>query len=451
MKKAIDDIFTILVVDDSPGTVEVITRNLESRKFRVYTSGNVNEAITLIIKHHVDLVITDLNMPGAHGIELVKFIQENYSETETLVITGYPSVKSAVKSIQLGAHDYLTKPFTNEELLDAVDKALTKVKENRKLKVQNQQNQVSRFGIIGESRAMTEVFKTLEKIIKVKNATVLITGESGTGKEVVARAIHYHSKQSSDPFIPVNCAAIPDELLESELFGYTKGAFTGALESKQGFFEIAHGGSIFLDEISNTSLSMQAKLLRVLQEKEFYAVGNNKPIKVDLRIMAATNVDLPSMITKGKFREDLYYRLNVINLQLPPLYKREDDILLFLNEFSHKYARETGREIVPEFSDEAIKALKNYRWPGNIRELQNLIFQLIVMKDSNTIEITDLPVALRFQIEAVNDPNRTLKEVESEHIRLVLESVNQNLSEASRILGIDRKTIREKLKKRVRN
>ena len=438
--------YTILVVDDSPATVEIIKRNLETKNYKVFTSGNVSDAINVLDKTLIDLVITDLRMPGIDGINLVKHVRENFKNTEILVITGFPSVETAVKSIKFGADDYLAKPFTETELFNAVEKTLLKLYGKKELKRTRSKMPESNFGIIGNSPAIVKVFKTIEKINRVKNATVLITGKSGTGKELVARAIHYNSKSSSAPFIPVNCAAIPDELLESELFGHQKGAFTGAAESRPGFFQIANGGTIFLDEVSNTSLSMQAKLLRVIQEKEFYAVGDKKAIKVDLRIIAATNLDLTSLIALGKFREDLFYRLNVINIQLPPLSEREEDIFLLMNVFLNKYARETGREKIPTFSNEALKAIKNYNWPGNVRELQNLVYQLIVMNDSNMVEITDLPAAFRYQVHTSKEYNKSLQSVELDYISQVLESVGNNKTEAAKILNIDRKTLREKLK-----
>jgi len=434
----------ILVVDDSPETLELIKRNLDNKGYFVFTSSNVSDAISFVNATPVDLVVTDLRMPQANGIQLVKHIRENYKNTEVLVITGYPSVESAIESIKLGAEEYLIKPFTDEELFIAVQKAFNKLNASKTTQRQTL-FQGNIYGIIGESKAICTVFNAIEKIAST-NVTALITGESGTGKELVARAIHYRSNQAAAPFVAVNCAAIPNELLESELFGYIKGAFTGANETRAGFFQTANGGTIFLDEISNTSLSMQAKLLRVLQEKEFYMVGDKKTIKVNVRIIAATNVDLLNFVKKGNFREDLYYRLNVVNIQIPPLREREKDVFLLINFFANKYAKEIGNKTIPLFTDRALEALKNYYWHGNVRELQNLMYHLIIMTEGNTIDITDLPPAMRYCIQNTPTFNKTLKEMEKEYILNVLTSVKNNKTEASNILGIDRKTLREKLK-----
>src|SRR5690606_24777548 len=275
---------SVLVVDDSEETVELIKRNLESSGFQVYPAHNVQDALAFLESVAIDLVITDLKMPGQNGIQLIRHVSENYRGVGVLVITGFPSIEGAVESIKIGAEEYLVKPFTDEELFKSVDRVVSKSrsgkrKESVKLRPQN-------FGIIGESEGMLRVFKTIEKI-RVTNATVLISGESGTGKELVARAVHYGGKGSKSPFVPVNCGGIPDSLLESELFGHVKGAFTGATETRAGFFQTAEGGTIFLDEISNTSLAMQAKLLRVLQDKEYYMVGSKKPQKANVRVIAA--------------------------------------------------------------------------------------------------------------------------------------------------------------------
>jgi len=302
-----------------------------------------------------------------------------------------------------------------------------------------------RHGIIGESEAMENVMKNIEKAAS-SSATVLITGESGTGKELVARAIHYSSPRASAPFVPINCGGIPETLLESELFGYVRGAFTGATETRAGFFQTAEGGTIFLDEISETSLSMQVKLLRVLQDKEIFMVGARHPQKVDARIIAATNKDLLSLEKKGEFREDLYYRLNVLAIEIPPLRERGEDILLLLNHYSNKYARESGKT-VPRFSENALMVLKSYSWPGNVRELENIIQRLVIMSEGDIIEVPDLPSLMRFSALRGVSACRTLAEAEADHILGVLAGVDNNKTKAAEILGINRKTLREKLKK----
>ena len=276
-------------------------------------------------------------------------------------------------------------------------------------------------------------------------ATVLISGESGTGKELAARAIHYNSSRASAPFVPVNCGSIPETLLESELFGHVKGAFTGASEARAGFFQTADGGTIFLDEISDTSLSMQAKLLRVLQDGDIYMVGSSRPREVDARVLAATNKDLRTLVKNRVFREDLFFRLNVITIHMPPLREREDDVLLIASHFATKFAEELGR-LVPRLSDDALQILRNYHWPGNVRELENLIQRLVVMIEADVVEVPDLPPTMRFSLGRGAGLDRTLAEVEAEHIRNVLANVGGNKTRAAEILGIDRKTLRERLK-----
>ncbi|MDH5187005.1 MAG: sigma-54 dependent transcriptional regulator [candidate division WOR-3 bacterium] len=436
---------SILVVDDAPQTLEVIRRNLKSKGYQVFTASNAQEAIKIIESAPVDLVITDLKMPEVSGIDLIRHIRENYRDTEVMMITGYPSIESAVEAVKTGAEEYLTKPFTDEELFSAVERTLDKLHIRRAGQARFEKMPTAPYGLIGESEKMRNVFSRIAKAAST-SATVLITGESGTGKELVARAIHYSSSRASAQFVPVNCGAIPEELLESELFGHVKGAFTGAIESRAGFFQTADGGTIFLDEISDTSLAMQAKLLRVLQDKEVCMVGSSRPRNVDVRILASTNKDLLGLIRKDVFREDLYYRLNVITIDIPPLRDRNDDILLLIQYSANKFAKDLGKP-APEFSDNALQVLKNYHWPGNVRELENVIQRLVVMTDEEMIEVPDLPSLLRFSALRKAGLNRTLAEVEAEYIQNVLASVEGNISKASEILGIDRKTLRAKLKK----
>ena len=435
----------ILVVDDSPDTLEVLQRNLESRGYRVFTAPGAVEAIKILESTAMDLVITDLKMPKVDGLSLVRHIQENFKDTEVMMITGYPSIEGAVEAVKTGAEEYLSKPFTDEELFVAVKRVLDKLHERRAAQKMADKPSVVRHGLIGESKAMRKVLNAIEKSAS-SSATVLITGESGTGKELVARAIHYNSSRASAPFVPINCGGIPEALLESELFGYVKGAFTGASETRAGFFQTADGGTIFLDEISETSLSMQVKLLRVLQDKEVIMVGERRPQKVDVRIIAATNKDLQSLVNKGSFREDLYYRLNVITIDVPPLREREEDILLLVNHFAVKYAKESVKT-TPRFSENALQVLKSYYWPGNVRELENIIQRLMIMSEGDIIDVPDLPSLMRFSALSGIGPHRTLAAVEAEYILSVLASVDKNKTKAAEILGIDRKTLREKLKK----
>lgn len=434
----------ILVVDDATDTLEVLERNLSSQGYVVFTAQNVSQALRLLEDTPVDLVITDLKMPGASGLDLVRYVRENLADTEVMMLTGYATVEGAVQAVKQGAEEYLSKPFTDEELFLAVRKVLDKLRMRRAAQVSSEDIPPTPHGIIGSSKPMQDIFRAIHKAASTP-ATVLITGESGTGKELVARAVHYTSRLASSPFVPVNCGAIPYDLLESELFGYVKGAFTGAATTRAGFFQTADGGTIFLDEISETSLAMQVKLLRVLQDKEIFMLGSRKPEKVDVRIIAATNKDLESLVRKGSFREDLYYRLDVITIDIPPLRERDDDILLLLRYFTEKFAEELGKP-TPTFSDTALEVLRNYHWPGNVRELENVTQRLVVMVGGDTIDVKDLPSLMRFSPK-VQGLERTLVEVEAEHIRNVLASVNGNKTKAAEILGIDRKTLREKLKR----
>jgi two-component system response regulator HydG len=436
---------SILVVDDTPDTIELLQRNLESQGYQVFTAPDANEAIKILETTAIDLVITDLKMPGASGIDLIRHIRENFRDIEVMMITGYPTIESAVKAVKAGAEEYLTKPFTDIELLSAVKQVLEKLHVHRAIKDQWPRSLTSRYGFIGESEVMQKVFSAIDKATST-SATVLILGESGTGKELVARAIHYNSLRSSAPFVPVNCGAIPEELLESELFGYIKGAFTGATETRAGFFQTADGGTIFLDEISETSLSMQVKLLRVLQDKQVYMVGSTRPLKVDVKILASTNKDLTTLLKKGLFREDLFFRLNVLTIDIPPLRDRGDDIFLLIQHFATKFANELSKP-KPRFSNNALHVLRSYHWPGNVRELENVIQRLIVMTEGDLIEVPDLPSLMRFSALQKTGLNRTLAEVEAEYIRNVLAMVEGNKTKAAEILGIDRKTLREKLNK----
>jgi DNA-binding NtrC family response regulator len=413
----------ILVVDDSPATLEVIQRNLEAAGYEVFTAPSVEEAIAFLEQNSVDLVITDIKMPKISGLELLKYVKENVKGTEIMIITGYPSIKGAVEAVKNGAEDYLVKPFTDEELLSAVSKMLEKLANRHAVEAKPLP---SSHDIIGNSPGMQHVYRLIEKAAATR-VNVLISGESGTGKELVARAIHYSSKTGSGPFVTVNCTAIPDSLLESELFGHVKGAFTGAQASRAGFFQIADGGTLFLDEIGDASLSMQGKLLRAIQNKEIFMVGSSRVQKIDTRIIAATN-------------------MNIVEISLPPLHERGEDILLLVQLFMEKLSKDMNRP-APRFSDKVLQIFKNYRWQGNVRELENLIQRLVVLADGDFIDVVDLPEQMRFNISWRKGLNRLLAEVEAEHIANVLNSVKGNKTRAAQILGIDRKTLREKLRR----
>jgi two-component system response regulator HydG len=435
---------SILVVDDAPDTLEVIKRNLSSQGYKVFTSKAVAEAVRVLDSTHVDLVITDLKMPKASGMDLVRHVRENFRDTEVMMVTGFATIEGAVNAVKTGAEEYLAKPFTDEELLAAVSRALEKLRLRRAGQIGKHTTPEAPSGILGESEPMRRTFDAIAKAAAT-DATVLISGESGTGKELVARAIHYGSERASAPFVPVNCGGIPETLLESELFGHMKGAFTGATASRAGFFQAADGGTIFLDEISDTSLAMQVKLLRVLEDNEVFMVGSSKPRQVDVRILAATNKELRGLVAKSAFREDLFYRLNVVGITLAPLRERNNDVLLLARHFAAKFAEEHGKP-APQFSDSALRVLKSYKWPGNVRELKNVIKRLVVMSDESSVDVPDLPQLMRFSALSETGLDRTLADVEAEHVRNVLASVDGNKTRAAEILGIDRKTLREKLK-----
>lgn len=434
----------ILVVDDSSDTRQIIQRNLNDHGYKVFSTADVPNAIQILSSIRIDLVITDLKMPGINGIELIKHVRQNNKDSEIIMITGYPTIESAVEAVKIGALDYLTKPFTEHELLETVKKALEKLQYTRKMKSQSKYDFGKHYGIIGQSDAMKKVYHETLKASQT-SSTVLIYGESGTGKELIARALHYNSSRSSAPFIPINCGAIPESLLESELFGYVKGAFTGAYENREGLFLTADKGSVFLDEISETSLIMQVKLLRILESKEVYLIGSKHPKNVDVRIICATNKDLFNLVEQQHFREDLFYRLNVIRIDLPPLRERGDDVILLVNYFTKKYAEKLGKEI-PEYTSKAMQTLQDYHWPGNVRELENIIHRVVLMNDNDKIDIADLPPLMRFTALKQSGLNRTLIEVELEYIKNVMVSVDNNKTKAAQILGIDRKTLRQKLK-----
>ncbi|MCG8571451.1 MAG: sigma-54 dependent transcriptional regulator [Spirochaetes bacterium] len=424
-------------------TQEILTRNLEYEGYRVHSVSSVEEAIIILKNNSLDLIITDFKMPKVTGLDLIKFVKDHYHNLEIIMITGYPSIDSAKNAIKYGAYEYLLKPFTDHELLETIQKVVQKIK-NRKNKQNNiNDNNFMQFGIIGKSKPMLKIFSIIEKL-KNNFDTVLITGESGTGKELIARALHYNGYRSNGPFVPVNCAAIPDSLFESELFGHVKGSFTGADYSKLGFFQSANNGTIFLDEISEMSPLLQTKLLRVLQNKEIYMVGSAKPQKIDIQIIASSNQDLNELIQQNKFRNDLYYRLNVINITLPPLRERTDDIIILTNFFLNKYCNEYNKsDLVLE--EDIIEIFQNYQWPGNIREMENLIKRIVILAEGKTIKGVNLPDHMKYNLDFSNNYKQSLLDIEKKHIKKVLNHCHNNKTAAAKILGINRKTLREKL------
>ncbi len=435
----------ILIVDDDIHILELLQRHLQALNYHSYKAISVKEAIEILQDESIDLLITDLQMPGVDGLQLIKYASEHFPEVPRLVVTGYPSVDGALEVMKSGVIDYLTKPFTKDELRLSVLKSFN----SRPKKVGKSIPKAivhKNYGeLIGESEVMQKVTDVIERV-KDNRATVLISGESGTGKELVARAIHYMGKFSSAPFVAVNCGAIPENLLESELFGYAKGAFTGANEDRDGFFQAAHNGTLFLDEISNASMATQLRLLRVLQEKEVTRVGSQKVEKVEVRVIAATNVSLKELIKSGRFREDLYYRLTVVQIEIPPLRERLSDVPSLVGKFLSKYGMEYKENSIA-ITSKAMSVLERYSWPGNIRELENCMQRAIIMCDGQ-VEVKDLPQHLKYQIDFPNENDQmmSLKEVEKQHILKVLKAVHNNKTKAAEILQIDRKTLRDKIK-----
>ncbi|MCF1192272.1 sigma-54 dependent transcriptional regulator [Mangrovimonas sp. AS39] len=433
----------ILIVDDDVNILELLQRHLQSWNYHIYKAVSVKEAVTILRDTNIDLLITDLKMPEIDGLELIKFVSEHYPTLPKLVVTGYPSAQDSLTSIKSRVVAYLTKPFTKDELKVAIDKSLliSKTKYQKKVKLLKKVNDT--YGeIIGSSEKINDVVQIIERV-KNNKATIFIKGESGTGKELVARAIHYQGKFARAPFVAVNCGGIPENLLESELFGYLKGSFTGAETNRDGFFQAANGGTIFLDEIGNASLAVQSRLLRVLQEKEVVKVGASKAESIDVRIIAATNSNLRDMIQKQTFREDLFYRLTVVEIHVPPLRERKEDIPLLVDKFLLKYGVEYKERFV-KVTTEAMEILNRYDWPGNIRELENVIQRAVIMCE-NIIEIEHLPEHIKYTLDFSSEKLLSLKEIEKQYIQKVLRATGNNKTKAAEILKIDRKTIRQKL------
>ncbi|WP_111309728.1 sigma-54-dependent transcriptional regulator [Confluentibacter sediminis] len=433
----------ILIVDDDVHILELMQRHLQSWNYHTYKAISVKEAVTILRDTTIDLLITDLKMPEIDGFELIKFVSEHYPRLPKLVVTGYPSVQESLATIKSGVVDYLTKPFTKEELKHALDKSLLTSDSKNQSQTKPVVEHHKAYGdIIGNSEKINEVIQVIERV-KDNKATIFIKGESGTGKELVARAIHYQGKFSRAAFIAVNCGGIPENLLEAELFGYVKGAFTGAETNREGFFQAAHGGTIFLDEIGNASLTVQSRLLRVLQEKEVVRVGATKAEKVDVRIIAATNGDLRGMIQKQTFREDLFYRLTVVEIDVAPLRERKEDIPLLVDKFLFKYGIEYKDRFV-KITPDALAILTRYDWPGNIRELENIMQRAVIMCDK-LIDVEHLPEHLKHTLPLSSEAFVPLKVMEKQYIEKVLRATDNNKTKAAEILQIDRKTIRQKL------
>ena len=406
----------ILVVDDEEIVLLSCERVLSEEGYEVQTRLHAKEGLALLAEEPFDLVLVDLKMPGMDGLEFLRLVKQSHPSLSLIMITGFSTVESAVEAMKAGAVDYLPKPFTPDQLAVVVKKALDNrsiLLENLYLK--NELQEKYRFDhLIGSSKKMQEIFRLITKAAPA-NSTILITGESGTGKELIARAVHFASLRKDRPFVPVDCAVLSENLLESELFGHVKGSFTGAVVTKPGLFEVADGGTLFLDEIGNISPATQSKLLRVIQEREFTPVGGTKVKKVDIRLIAATNKDLPAMIKEGTFREDLFYRLNIVPLHLPPLRERPEDIPLLAQHFLEKYCRELGRK-AKALSPVAVELLLRHSWPGNVRELENTMERIAVMTDEEVIlprhfplPLQESPQAIAFEVPKTSDDLREAK------------------------------------------
>jgi DNA-binding NtrC family response regulator len=449
----------ILIVDDDAEVLEVIADVLRDGGYVVNTAPGGAKAIKAVDAEFYDLVVTDLKMPKVDGMKVLKHIVDQSPDTMCIILTGYGSIESAVEAIKAGAFHYITKPVKSNEILMVVEKALKyKLLERENILLRQQLKKKYRFeNFVGDSSPIQEVFELIEKVADT-DSTVLITGESGTGKELIAKAIHYNSYRRDNPMVVINCGAIPEELLESELFGHERGAFTGAHKSRMGRFELANGGTIFLDEIGDMSPNLQVKLLRVLQEQKFERVGSTRTIGVDIRTIAATNQDLFSAVKKGSFREDLYYRLNVIPIKVPPLRQRRSDIPLLVDFFVKKFGQEKQKR-VKGFTSQAMDAVLKYEWPGNVRELENLIERVVILAGGDEIGLDDIPEPVKGRAETIESLGITIpksdipfehavEEYEKGLILQALHETNWVKTKAAKLLKMNRTTLIEKMKKK---
>ncbi len=438
-----------LVVEDEEQFRKVVGEFLQTAGYRVTLCESGDKAIRLVESQPFDVIISDVRLGyGPDGLDVLAAVQKHQPQTPVILMTAFGDVENAMKAIQQGAYDYISKmPFQPQELLQFVARSL----ERRRLAEEGTKKPKEARGkireIVGRSPAMLEVYKLVARVASTLS-TVLVVGESGTGKELVARAIHNHSTRAQGPFVAVNCTAISESLLESELFGHVKGAFTGAQHSKRGYFEEAQGGTLFLDEIGDINPKMQAQLLRVLQEGEIRRVGSTEPLRVDVRVVAATNRDLDEEVQKGRFREDLYFRINVVTIRLPPLRERPDDITLLVEHFLAKYGDREGRSSVG-VADEAMALLRRYDWPGNVRELENVIERALALSKSGIVLPSDLPIdllgsearSLPRSGGSLVDDRPTLAELEQRYVNLILQQEGGNKKRAAEVLGIDRRTL----------
>lgn len=452
---------TVLVIDDEPDSREVVFDSLEGRGYSLLEAPSGDKAIALFANHEIDLVISDLVLPGMSGIEILQNIKQISPDTVVVMLTGFATVDSAVEAMRLGAFDYITKPIRLKELRLLIERAL----EHRRFSEERDEwrRQVARYSgrFVGKSTAMKKVFHIIEQVAPT-NSTVLITGETGTGKDQVAREIHEQSRRSNKPLIKVDCASLPESLLESELFGHVRGAFTGAVKDRKGRFELANGGTIFLNEIGEMSASAQQRLLRILQDSELERVGDSQTINVDVRVIAATNKDLPKLISENKFREDLFYRLRVVQIPLAPLRERQEDIPVLARLFLQRYSEETGKSIL-DFEPEVLDVFNQYSWKGNVRELQHMVENISIFASGERVSVKDLPQEISEhipegvpQVQEIQEDRSdmicipigsTLEDAELEIIRKTLESVSGNKEQAARVLGLSRSSLYRRLPK----
>lgn len=436
----------VLIVDDEPLQRDILNTILEEEGYETYTAPSGEEALKVISKFHPEVILTDLKMEGMDGIELIEAIPREPFEPSMIVMTAHGTISSAVEAMRKGAFDYLTKPLDKDSLVLTVKRAIERT-ELLKENLQLHKELYDRFrmeGIVGKSGKMREAIEIMQKV-SASSATVLVMGESGTGKELVARAIHYNSPRRSKSFTALNCASIPENLFESELFGYEPGAFTGAATRRIGLFEATNGGTLFLDEIGDLPQMMQSKLLRVLQDKEIRRLGGKDPIKIDVRIITATNKDLEKELSKGNFREDLYYRLKVVTIALPPLRERKEDIPELAEFFMKKYSREFGKRM-KQIELAAVKGLGEYNWPGNIRQLESVIERAVLMSDNENIKLKDIKGELRYLQTAESfdldlpDDGINFEEVEEKLLRKAMAKANGVVAKAAKLLGMSYKT-----------
>lgn len=442
---------SILAVDDDVNMLAMLEKFLKRAGYTIETTSDSLKAMSLVDEKNYDIVITDIQMPRATGMDLLKRIRELQKDTMVVMITAFGSVDSAVNAMKAGAYDYVSKPFNINEILALLERATQQRRLQREVELLRQEveRKYSFSNIIGKSKAMQDIFALIQRLSHARS-NVLITGRSGTGKELIAKALHYNSERRAMPLVTVNCSAIPESLLESELFGHEKGAYTGAITSRRGLFETANGGTLFLDEIGDMPLGSQSKLLRVVETGEVRPVGSDEVKKVDVRVIAATHRDLKELIKHDQFREDLFYRLNVISIHVPDLKERPEDVQILVEHFMKKYGEQFGKPNI-RITHEASAILLKYTWPGNVRELENVIERSIALSASEVVDSKDLPDHL-FQmkpgdlIDDLATENMPLTEVEKRYIVKILQRTNWHQSKAAQILGIDRKTLYRKIK-----